>query len=129
MAIFNIICVFFVIFGTCVVLRADEKIGWIVGILTAVILFLMVIVVVLVVCKTRIFIRKKPEVLETLPPGERKRNTKSSDDKHTENQGKINFQFVEDGGHALSLENVLPNRSPRMEKIHGEPSKIYENVT
>ncbi|XP_077261082.1 uncharacterized protein LOC143896852 [Temnothorax americanus] len=107
---------------------ADEKLGWIVGTLTAVILFLMIIVVVLVVCKARIFIRKTPEILETLPPGERKRNARSGSEKYTVNQGKINFQFVEDNGHTASLENVLPNRSPRVEKIHGVPSKTYENV-
>ncbi|XP_011877890.1 PREDICTED: uncharacterized protein LOC105567560 [Vollenhovia emeryi] len=103
---------------------ADEKLGWIVGTLTAVILFLMIIVVVLVVCKARIFVRKTPEVLETLPPGERKENARSC----TENQGKINFQFVEDSGHASSLESILPNRSPRVDKNHGAPSKTYENV-
>jgi hypothetical protein len=99
-----------------------------VGTLTAVILFLMIIVVVLVVCKARIFIRKTPEVLETLPAGKRKQNVRSCGEKHIENQGKINFQFVEDNGHTSSLENVLPNRSPRVEKTHGIPSKIYENV-
>ncbi|XP_011707786.1 PREDICTED: uncharacterized protein LOC105462686 [Wasmannia auropunctata] len=107
---------------------ADEKLGWIVGTLTAVILFLMIIVVVLVVCKARIFIRKTPEVLETLPPGERKQTERSCDEKHTENQGKINFQFIEDNGHTSSLESVLPNRSPRIEKNHGVPSKLYGNV-
>ncbi|XP_071640471.1 uncharacterized protein [Temnothorax longispinosus] len=109
---------------------ADEKLGWIVGTLTAVILFLMIIVVVLVVCKARIFIRKTPEILETLPPGERKQNARSGSEKYTVNQGKINFQFVEDNSHTASLENVLPNRSPRVEKIHGDgvPSKTYENV-
>ncbi|KAL0121556.1 hypothetical protein PUN28_006820 [Cardiocondyla obscurior] len=107
---------------------ADEKLGWIVGTLTAVILFLMIIVVVMVVCKARIFIRKTPEVLETLPPGKRKQNARSSNEKYTETRGKINFQFVEDNAHTSSLENVLPNRSPRVEKIHGVPSKIYENV-
>ncbi|XP_071570388.1 uncharacterized protein [Temnothorax nylanderi] len=107
---------------------ADEKLGWIVGTLTAVILFLMIIVVVLVVCKARIFIRKTPEILETLPPGERKRNARSGSEKYTVNQGKINFQFVEDNSHTPSLENVLPDRSPRVEKIHGVPSKTYENV-
>ncbi|XP_025994491.1 uncharacterized protein LOC105195491 [Solenopsis invicta] len=103
---------------------ADDKLGWIVGTLTAVILFLMIIVVVLVVCKAHIFIRKTPEVLETLPAGKRKQNVRSCG----ENQGKINFQFVEDNGHTSSLESVLPNRSPRVEKTHGIPSKIYENV-
>lgn len=98
------------------------------GTLTAVILFLMIIVVVLVVCKARIFMRKTPEVLETLPPDESKQNASSSGEKYTENQGKINFQFVEDSSHASSLESVLPNRSPRVEKAHGMPSKMYENV-
>lgn len=97
------------------------------GTLTAVVLFLMIIVVVLVVCKARIFIRKTPEVLETLPPDERKRNARSRGEKHTENQGKINFQFVEDNSHTSSLESVLPNRSPRVEKAHEISSKTFEN--
>jgi len=99
-----------------------------VGTLTAVILFLMIIVVVLVVCKARIFIRKTPKILETLPPGERKQYARSCDEKYIENQRKVNFQFVEDSSHTSSLESVLPNRSPRVEKTHGIPSKIYENV-
>lgn len=98
------------------------------GTLTVVVLFLMILVVVLVVCKARIFIRKTPEILETLPPGERKQNARSGDDKYTENQGKINFQFIEDNSHTSSLENVLPNRSPHVEKTHGVSSKMYENV-
>ncbi|XP_018049499.1 PREDICTED: uncharacterized protein LOC108687963 isoform X1 [Atta colombica] len=106
---------------------ADEKLGWIVGTLTAVVLFLMIIVVVLVVCKARIFIHKTPEILETLPPEKRKRSARSCREKHTENQGKINFQFVEDNSHNSSLESVLPNRSPRVEKAHGIPSKTFEN--
>ena len=111
----------------CFVSRADEKLGWIVGTLTAVVLFLMIIVVVLVVCKARIFIHKTPEILETLPPEKRKRSARSCREKYTENQGKINFQFVEDNSHSSSLESVLPNRSPRVEKAHGIPSKTFEN--
>ncbi|XP_018338700.1 PREDICTED: uncharacterized protein LOC108746424 [Trachymyrmex septentrionalis] len=105
----------------------DEKLGWIVGTLTAVVLFLMIIVVVLVVCKARIFIRKTPKVLETLSPEERKRSARSCREKHIENQGKINFQFIEDNSHSSSLESVLPNRSPRVEKAHGISSKTFEN--
>lgn len=111
---------------------ADEKLGWIVGALTAIILFLMIIVVVLVVCKTRIFIRKTPEVLETLPSGERKRNARCYDDRYVENSGKINFQYsTAESSRSSSIENVLSNRSPnvynRAGKIHDTP-KVYANV-
>jgi len=60
--------------------------------------------------------------------GERKQNARSCGEKYIENQGKINFQFVEDNSHTSSIESVLLNRSPRVEKIHGMPSKIYENI-
>lgn len=110
---------------------ADEKLGWIVGALTAMILFLMIIVVVLVVCKARIFVRRTPEILETLPPDERKQRI-CDGRLYSENQGKINFQF-EDSSRASSIESVLPNRSPRAydraEKLHRVSSaKVYENV-
>lgn len=111
---------------------ADEKLGWIVGALTAMILFLMIIVVVLVVCKARIFVRKTSEVLETLPSNESKQSARFRDESYTEDQGKINPQFVEDSSRASSIKSVLPNRSPRaqdrVEKIHVMPSKVFENV-
>ncbi|XP_032680243.1 uncharacterized protein LOC116848364 isoform X2 [Odontomachus brunneus] len=111
---------------------ADEKLGWIVGALTAMILFLMIIVVVLVVCKARIFIRKTPEILETLPSGERKRGARCYDNRYAESSEKINFQFsTAESSHGSSIDNVLPNRSPRAynraEKTH-RTSKIYENI-
>lgn len=113
----------------CIV--TDEKLGWIVGALTAMILFLMIIVVVLVVCKARIFVRKTSEVLETLPSNENKQRAKFRDESYTENQGKLNLQFTEDS-RTSSLKSVLPDRSPRlqdrMEKIHAMPSKEFENV-
>lgn len=110
---------------------ADEKLGWIVGALTAMILFLMIIVVVLVVCKARIFVRKTSEVLETLPSNVNKQSVKFRGENYTEDQGKINLQFTEDS-RTSSLKSILPNRSPRlqdrMEKIHAMPSKVFENV-
>ncbi|CAL1673390.1 unnamed protein product [Lasius platythorax] len=110
---------------------ADEKLGWIVGILTAMILFLMIIVVVLVVCKARIFVRKTSEVLETLPSDESKQSARFRGE-NTEDQGKINLQFADDKNRASNIKSVLPNRSPRVqdrtEKIHAMPSKVFENV-
>lgn len=102
------------------------------GALTAMILFLMIIVVVLVVCKARIFVRKTPKVLETLPSSnENKESTRCRDENYTEDQGKINHQYTEDS-HASSIKSVLPNRSPRVqdrkEKIRAMPSKEIENV-
>lgn len=99
------------------------------GTLTAVILFLIIIVVVLVVCKARIFVRKTPEILETLPSTEKKQSMRVCGNKHSEKQGKINFNFIEDNRHATNVESVLPNRSPRnrAEKMNEMPSKIYEN--
>lgn len=111
--------------------RIDEKLGWIVGILTAMILFLMIIVVVLVVCKARIFVRKTSEVLETLPSDESKQSARFRGE-NTEDQGKINLQFADDKNRASNIKSVLPNRSPRVqdrtEKIHAMPSKVFENV-
>jgi len=102
-----------------------------VGALTAMILFLMIIVVVLVVCKARIFVRKTSEVLETLPSNVNKQSVKFRGENYTEDQGKINLQFTEDS-RTSSLKSILPNRSPRlqdrMEKIHAMPSKVFENV-
>ncbi|EFN87785.1 Peroxidasin-like protein [Harpegnathos saltator] len=111
---------------------ADKKLGWIVGALTAMILFLMIIVVVLVVCKTRIFIRKTPEILETLPSNERERSARCCNDRYNENSGKINFGFsAAESSRTSNIDSVLSNRSPRIynraERIH-ETSKIYENV-
>jgi len=103
-----------------------------VGALTAIILFLIIIVVVLVVCKTRIFVCKTPEILETLPASERKQSAKFRGEKYLEKQEKVNFRFIEDNRHTSNIENILPNRSPlvcdRVKKIHGMPSKMYENV-
>lgn len=101
------------------------------GALTAMILFLMIIVVVLVVCKARIFVRKTSEVLETLPSNVNKQSVKFRGENYIEDQGKINLQFTEDS-RTSSLKSILPNRSPRlqdrMEKIHAMPSKVFENV-
>ncbi|XP_011346169.1 uncharacterized protein LOC105284402 isoform X2 [Ooceraea biroi] len=112
---------------------ADEKLGWIVGALTAVILFLMIIVVVLVVCKARLFVRRTPEVLETLPvdgnDGQKQSSNRICNDRCNESSGKNNFQFVQDNSNdAASIDSVLPNRSPR---VHDRTEKIpskHENA-
>lgn len=112
--------------------HTDEKLGWIVGALTAMILFLMIIVVVLVVCKARIFVRKTSEILETLSSNENKQSARFRDKNYTEDQGNINLQFAEDNSCTSSIKSVLPNRSPhvqnRTEEIHAMPSKVFENV-
>lgn len=99
---------------------ADEKLGWIVGALTAIVLFLMIIVVVLVVCKTRLFVRRSPEILETLPASIKGKNIQCGNDGRIQN----------DNYNITNTNNILPNRSPhlyeRVEK-HVAPSKLYEN--
>lgn len=110
----------------------DEKLGWIVGALTAMILFLMIIVVVLVVCKARIFVRKTSEVLETLPSNKSKQSARFHNENYAEDQGKINLQLAGDSSRTSSIKSILPNRSPRVQnrtdKIHAMPSKVFENV-
>ncbi|XP_029680170.1 uncharacterized protein LOC115245823 isoform X2 [Formica exsecta] len=111
---------------------ADEKLGWIVGALTAMILFLMIIVVVLVVCKARIFVRKTSEVLETLPSNKSKQSARFHNENYAEDQGKINLQLAGNSSRTSSIKSILPNRSPRVQnrtdKIHAMPSKVFENV-
>ncbi|XP_043262555.1 uncharacterized protein LOC122403235 [Colletes gigas] len=109
----------------------DEKLGWIVGALTAMILFLMIIVVVLVVCKARLFVRKSSRILETASPSEKKQNARLNGNRYSENPRKADIQIsAQDNQIALNIDNILPNRSPhlyeRVEKYRS--SKVYENI-
>ncbi|XP_012286441.1 uncharacterized protein LOC105702990 [Orussus abietinus] len=95
----------------------DEKLGWIVGALTAVILLLMIIVVVLVVCKARLFARKAPAVMKPVSETpKRKRNERFCNDRYTEPPSKIQFCFNEqDSDQNIStISSVIPNRSPHL---------------
>nr|ARK19866.1 venom protein [Ampulex compressa] len=108
----------------------DEKLGWIVGALTAVILFLMIIVVVLVVCKGRLFIRKTPKLLDTSSSLDKTQNVGCNGERYTKGPAKLDFQFSEQENQ--NIDNVLPNRSPhlyeRVGKCRGMTPKLYENV-
>ncbi|XP_053972302.1 uncharacterized protein LOC128873055 [Hylaeus volcanicus] len=111
---------------------ADEKLGWIVGALTAMILFLMIIVVVLVVCKARLFVRKSSRILETVSPSEKKQNIRLNGERYSEDQRKTDIQILaQDNQNVLNIDNILPNRSPhlyeRVEKYR-RSSKVYENI-
>ncbi|CAK9800215.1 hypothetical protein ANTPLA_LOCUS2305 [Anthophora plagiata] len=93
----------------------DEKLGWIVGALTAVTLFLMIIIVVLVVCKTRLFVRKSSRVLETGPSKEKKQNPQLNNERYTENPLKIDVHVSEqENQNGTNMNSVLPNRSPHL---------------
>ncbi|KAK2586307.1 hypothetical protein KPH14_010609 [Odynerus spinipes] len=101
---------------------ADEKLGWIVGALTAIVLFLMIIVVVLVVFKTRLFTRRSPEILETLPASNKDKSLQCTNDRRTKHD---NCDSIDNAN------NILPNRSPhlyeRVEKYGNVTPKMYEN--
>ncbi|XP_078044073.1 uncharacterized protein LOC144473759 isoform X2 [Augochlora pura] len=116
-------------------LEPDERLGWIVGTLTAVILFLMITVVVLVVCKARLFVRKSTRILETIPPSERKRIARINEKRYSANPTKTPAIRVNDNNLATqnvsSIDNIIPNRSPHLyEKVtkYRNPSKVYENI-
>ncbi|XP_015596634.1 uncharacterized protein LOC107268400 [Cephus cinctus] len=113
----------------------DEKLGWIVGALTTMVLFLMIIVAVLVVCKAKLFTRRVPEVSETMSNTERKQNNQLCSDRYTEGPTKINFRFSDQNSldSLPDVNSVIPNRSPhlyeRVEKCTVPVSKtLYENV-
>ncbi|XP_046481571.1 uncharacterized protein [Neodiprion pinetum] len=104
----------------------DARLGWIVGALTSLILFLMIIVVVLVVCRTHIFIKRTPKILETMKADQRNRNNSESAERYTEGPNKINFQFSEQGLQDLeSINNKLSSASNEGPKRQNE---IYENI-
>lgn len=96
------------------------------------ILFLMIIVVVLVVCKARLFVKKSSRILETVSPLEKKHNTRLNHERYSQNPRKIDTQIpTQDNQNILNIDNILPNRSPhlyeRVEKYR-RSSKVYENI-
>lgn len=102
------------------------------GALTAVILFLMISVVVLVVCKARLFVKKSPKILETISPAEKKQNSRLNGERYSVNSIKTDLQIPEqDHQCGVNIDNVLPNRSPhfgeRIEK-HRKSSKVYDTI-
>ncbi|XP_017753724.1 PREDICTED: uncharacterized protein LOC108546249 [Eufriesea mexicana] len=111
---------------------ADEKLGWIVGALTTLILFLMIIMVVLVVCKTRLFVRKSSRVLETIHVSEKKQTSELNNEHYTENPTKGNIQISEqDDQNLTNIDSILPNRSPHLydrNERYRKSSKVYENI-
>ncbi|OAD59306.1 hypothetical protein WN48_09301 [Eufriesea mexicana] len=113
-------------------LEPDEKLGWIVGALTTLILFLMIIMVVLVVCKTRLFVRKSSRVLETIHVSEKKQTSELNNEHYTENPTKGNIQISEqDDQNLTNIDSILPNRSPHLydrNERYRKSSKVYENI-
>ncbi|XP_076751788.1 uncharacterized protein LOC143423960 [Xylocopa sonorina] len=100
---------------------ADEQLGWIVGALTALTLFLMIIIVVLVVCKTRFFTRKSSRVLETIPTSDRKSPSQLNDERYTENLTKVDVQLSEQiNQNVTSIDGVLPTRSAQLYERAGK---------
>ncbi|CAL7946102.1 unnamed protein product [Xylocopa violacea] len=100
---------------------ADEKLGWIVGALTALTLFLMIIIVVLVVCKTRFFTRKSSRVLETLRTSDKKSPSQLNDERYTESPTKLDVQLSEQSNqNVTSIDGVLPTRSAQFYERAGK---------
>lgn len=91
----------------------------------------MIIIVVIVVCKTRLFVRKSSRVLETIPASEKKQNLQANNEQYTENPSKADIQVSEPDQNATNIDSVLPNRSPQFYKHvgkYGKSSKVYENL-
>lgn len=86
--------------------------GWLVGVLTVLISFLTIIIVVLVVCRGRIFRSKIPSMLETITPSERKRKDILFKIQNIPDAIKIE----QTNQNNLTVHNVLPNRSPRFQE-------------
>lgn len=88
--------------------------------------------VVLVVCKTRLFVRKSSRVLETIPVSEKKQTSQLNNEQYTENSAKENIQVSEQDDHNLTnIDSVLPNRSPHLyerNERYRKSSKVYENI-
>lgn len=82
----------------------------------------MIIVVVVVVCKTRLFVRRSPEILETMPASRKQQNLQCTNDRRIEHDNCSNI---------TNSNNILPNRSPhlyeRVEKYNVVTPKLYEN--
>lgn len=101
------------------------------GALTAVTLFLMIIIVVLVVCKARLFIRKPSRILETVPPTVKKKDQRLNGERYCKSPTRIDVQVPEQDNQNVNINNVLPNRSPhlyeRVEKYRIS-SKEYGNI-
>lgn len=106
---------------------SDERLGWIVGALTAATLLLMIIIVVLVVCKARLFVKKSSQVLETVSVSEKTRRSHLATKRYSESPGKT---FEQENQNATNIASVLPNRSPQYEHVrkNRNSSKVYDNI-
>ncbi|XP_051176120.1 uncharacterized protein LOC127291199 [Leptopilina boulardi] len=103
----------------------NDKLGWLVGVLTVLISFLAIIIVVLVVCRGRIFRTKIPSMLETISPSERKRKDVLFKIQNIPDSIKIE----QTNQNNLTVHHVLPNRSPRFqEKSQKTNPSPYENT-
>lgn len=112
----------------------DEMLSWIVGVATTLVLFLMIAVVVLVVCKARLFTNKKSRVFETattIPKNIPIQNDRQHNENTTKTRATIN-NFPATNS-TTSLNNMSYCRNPQccdnFELLRYHPSRIYGNHT
>uniref|UniRef100_A0ABD2VUD4 Ig-like domain-containing protein n=1 Tax=Trichogramma kaykai TaxID=54128 RepID=A0ABD2VUD4_9HYME len=123
----------------------DQRLSWLVGAITSTVLFLLIIAVVVVVCKTRICARKLPTFLETLPADEAHKDHQQVHQHHRVHQQQqqqhasadryvlgplsyVNPNFVAHSSSSATAgaaetdlsSGILPNRSPHLyERVGG----------
>lgn len=83
----------------------------------------MIIIVVLVVCKTRLFIRNSSKVLETVAVSGKKRVSQVNNERYIENPSKLDIQISEPNQNITNIDSVLPNRSPHLYEHVGKYRK------
>ncbi|PNF21120.1 hypothetical protein B7P43_G05075 [Cryptotermes secundus] len=99
----------------------DEKLGWLVGVLAAMVLILTVVVVAMFVCKCRKQESTNKNGLGN-PVLSGQSGDKKSPDRYTDSPTKINFQFGETAGQTISA----PTAAPEIPST--TPQHIYERV-
>ncbi|XP_034935690.1 uncharacterized protein [Chelonus insularis] len=110
--------------------KDDEKLGWIVGAVTTLILFLMILVVVLVVCKTKFFTSKSSRIFETAPI---KTTVSNNRNKNTNNSSRTVESRLSDGSSLHSISGISSNDAYRNSEFYGnmdrgrnQTSSVYE---
>jgi hypothetical protein len=105
----------------CLISFSDEKLGWLVGVLAAMVLILTIVVVAMFVCKCQ---KQKSANKNGLgnPVLSGQSGDKKSPDRYTDSPTKINFQFGETAGRTVST----PTAEPEIPVT--TPQHIYERV-
>jgi hypothetical protein len=105
----------------CLISFSDEKLGWLVGVLAAMVLILTVVVVAMFVCKCK---KQKSADKNGLgnPVLTGQSGDKKNPDRYTDSPTKINFQFGETAGRNISTPTATPESSVTT------PQHIYERV-